>query len=247
MSIRDAIGKQEDKIPIKNVLISVFDKTGLEHLIPEILEASPGVRFISTGGTYKKVKEILGTNDEEHLIEVAEYTGFPEMDGGLVKTLHPKIHAGILAERNNPEHQRYLQEDLDGGVYIDVVVVNLYPFEEVIKKIESGEINPKTKKPYDFESARGNIDIGGPTMIRAAAKNFSSCTAICSPMLYGKFLDQIKANDGCTSFDQRLLLAKKVFSMNSWYDLAISDFMEEQIHHDLNKIKACYKFTEKGE
>ena len=144
MSIRDAEGQIEGNIPVKNVLVSVSDKSGLEGFVKGLIEVNPDVRFMSTGGTYKKIDELLGESSEKHLIQVSDYTGFPEMEGGLVKTLHPKIHAGLLGERNNPEHQRYLKEDLDNGVYIDMVVVNLYPFKDIVAKIKSGEINPIT-------------------------------------------------------------------------------------------------------
>lgn len=235
MTIRDAKGKIEDKIPVKNVLVSVFDKGGLETLVSGLLSANRDVRFMSTGGTYKRLYEILGPNNKEQIIEVAEYTGFPEMEGGLVKTLHPKIHAGLLGERNNPEHQRYLKEDLDNGVYIDMVVVNLYPFDKVVADPE-----------VTFEKARGNIDIGGPTMLRAAAKNFISCAVVCDPSAYPKVLKEIEENDGCTTFEQRLRLAAKVFEMTWKYDKKIAEYMAQQMHDDPNGIKGCYEFTEGG-
>ena len=231
MSIRDAKGQIEDKIPVKNVLVSVFDKSGLEAFVKGLIEANPDVRFMSTGGTYKKIDELLGDSAGEHLIQVSDYTGFPEMEGGLVKTLHPKIHAGLLGERNNPEHQRYLAEDLENGVYIDMVVVNLYPFEKV------------TAAPdVTFEKARGNIDIGGPTMLRAAAKNFLSCAAVCSPGDYEKILADVKANDGCTTFEQRLQLMRKVFDMTSKYDKAITGYILGQMHDNPAGIRTCYEF-----
>lgn len=235
MSIRDAKGKQENRIPIRNVLISVFDKTGLDELVNGLRVVNPDVRFMSTGGTFKKVKELLGDDVDEHLIEVSEYTGFPEMEGGLVKTLHPKIHAGILGERNNPEHQRFLQEDLANGVYIDMVVVNLYPFDKVV-----------ASDGVTFEKARGNIDIGGPTMLRAAAKNFLSCAAVCDPQDYHSLVAHMMVKGGCTTFDRRLDLAQKVFDMTTEYDKAIAKYIAEQRHVDPNGIKAGYEFAEVG-
>ena len=184
MTIRDLKGTVEDKIPVINVLVSVSDKTGLEELIPGLVKVQPDLVIMSTGGTYKTIKGILGSSASKHLIEVAEYTESPEMEGGLVKTLHPKIHAGILGERNNPSHRAYLEAQRGGAVYIDMVVANLYPFQDVVSKIQAGEANPKTGKPYDVESARGNIDIGGPAMIRGAAKNFPSCAVVCNPADY---------------------------------------------------------------
>ena len=116
MTIRGLRGKVDDKIPVKNVIVSVFDKNGLEILVPELIKTNPDIRFMSTGGTYKKIKDLLGNSYEDQLLEIAEYTNFPEMEGGLVKTLHPKIHAGILGERHNLEHQKYLNEELNRGV-----------------------------------------------------------------------------------------------------------------------------------
>jgi len=234
MSIRDLKGTVEDKIPVRNVLLSVFDKSGLETLVPSIIEVSPNVRFMSTGGTYKKLAEMFaGSCYPERLMEVAEYTGFPEMEGGLVKTLHPKIHAGLLGERNNPEHQKYLAETLNGGVYIDLVVVNLYPFNKVI-----------ADPAVTFEKARGNIDIGGPCMVRAGAKNFPSCAVLCDPADYKSFLDNLRENDGCTTFNQRLRLAQKAFETTARYDSAIAPFIAEQIAGNLQAVVGCYKFNQ---
>ncbi len=257
--IRDMKAEVNDNIPVKNVIISVFDKSGLEELIPGLIEANSDVRFMSTGGTYTKIKKILGSSAEEHLIEVAEYTEFPEMEGGLVKTLHPKLHAGILGERNNPEHQQYLKNlgktfefvdnvvkrlfdaevgeeyvvrivERNPGVFIDMVITNLYPFDKV------------TADPnVTFETARGNIDIGGPTMIRAAAKNFPSCAVVCDPNDYTELVHIVKANNGCTSFDQRAVLAAKVFRTTGTYDTAIGKYTSDGVV-DLEKVRACYTF-----
>ncbi|MEE9525323.1 MAG: hypothetical protein V3V78_01825 [Candidatus Woesearchaeota archaeon] len=228
MVIRDMKGGALNKILIENVLISVFNKDGLEELVPSLMDANPGVRFMSTGGTYKKIKKMLGDDAGDHLIKVSEYTDFPEMDGGLVKTLHPKIHAGLLGERSNPEHQKYLAETLDGGVYIDMVVVNLYPFDEVT-----------ADETVPFETARGHIDIGGPTMIRAGAKNFASCAVVCNPADYGKLLEHIEENDGCTTLRQRLEYAVGVFATTHEYDGHISKFFNSKLDN-LDEIAASY-------
>lgn len=236
MTIRDLKGKVNDRIPVKNVLVSVFDKSGLEKLVQGLMDLNPDVRFMSTGGTYGKIKDILGDSYEDNLIEIAEYTGFPEMEGGLVKTLHPKIHAGLLGERNNPEHQKYLREELNGGVFIDMVAVNLYPFDKVTA-------NPDTT----FEQARGNIDIGGPTMIRAAAKNFPSCAVICDPAHYDAVLKSIEENKGCTTFKERLNLAMKVFDETAKYDRSIQQYFGSKILEtpgDINHITELYDFVE---
>jgi phosphoribosylaminoimidazolecarboxamide formyltransferase/IMP cyclohydrolase len=198
------------------------------------MEMNPNVQFLSTGGTYDRIKELLGPNYRENLAEVAEYTEFPEMEGGLVKTLHPKIHAGILGERNNPEHQRYLQDTLHGAKYIDLVVVNLYPFGKVTSAQE-----------ITFEKARGNIDIGGPTMIRAAAKNFPSCAAVSDPINYHFLLQDMRANGGATTFDQRLNLAREVFETTAAYDAAIADYFNEQLFNNIEEIRRQYQFNQK--
>ncbi len=270
MSIRQVEGLQRNKIPVQNVLISVFYKDGLEDMVKGLIDVNPDVLFMSTGGTYNGMKEMLGSDADKHLIAVDEYTEFPEMDGGLVKTLHPKIHAGLLGERNNPKHQEYIKnlsktikflddgvervfdaelgkqyrvEVVEGvtGVYIDLMIGNLYPFEQVIKKIESGEINPKTKEPYNYEDARGFKDIGGPGMTRAAAKNFLSCAVICDPADYN-IADTLV--DGCTTFEQRFALQQKVWEMSWKYDKKISDFENQQ---DVAKVKALYEFEKEGE
>lgn len=231
MSIRNLKGGVKDLIPVNNVLVSVFDKSGLDVFVQNLIDINPKVNFLSTGGTYKKIKDILG-DYSNNLIEVAEYTNFPEMEGGLVKTLHPKIHAGLLGERNNPDHQKYLANELNGAFYIDMVAVNLYPFEDVINSQDS-----------NFENARGNIDIGGPTMVRAAAKNFPGCAVICDPSDYNSIVDSIKKNNGSTSFDQRLQLAGKAFKIIKNYDKAISDYFEKNSSNSQD-IKKLYKFTE---
>jgi len=232
MSIRDLRGKVNDRIPVENVLVSVFNKSGLEMLVPGLMEVNPNLRFISTGGTYGRIKDILGNSYGDSLIEIAEYTGFPEMEGGLVKTLHPKIHAGILGERNNPEHQRYLIEELNGAVFIDMAVVNLYPFSQIV-----------SKEGTTFEQARGNIDIGGPTMIRAAAKNFPSCAVACVPSQYEKIMEVIKATRGSTTFDLRLQLAREAFETIVGYENSIAGYLSEASATP-EKIRREYTFVE---
>jgi phosphoribosylaminoimidazolecarboxamide formyltransferase / IMP cyclohydrolase len=233
MTIRDLKGLVEDKIPVNTVLISVFDKTGLDVFVRALVDMNKDVRLLSTGGTYSKIKEILGDSYRNNLLEVAEYTEFPEMEGGLVKTLHPKIHAGILGERNNPSHEGYLKDTLNNGVYIDMVVVNLYPFQSVVNS-----------PGITFEKARGNIDIGGPTMIRAAAKNFLSCAAVCDVSQYSDVFEDIRQNDGSTTFDQRFHLAKKVFATTAEYDKAIAKYFADQVGSKPQEIRSSYKFRE---
>lgn len=220
------VGGVTDKIPVKTVLLSVFDKKGLETFVPGLVEACPtGVLFLSTGGTYNRLRELGIPN----LLEVAQYTEFPEMEGGLVKTLHPKIHAGILGERNNPAHQEYLKS-LGNGVYIDMVVVNLYPFDKVI-----------SKPGATFEDARGNIDIGGPTMVRGAAKNFPSCAVVIDPDDYAGTLQHVRDNNGCTTLDHRMSLVPKAFYHTAAYDRAIAAHMAEHILGSKDVVRAEYE------
>jgi|SRR3989344_3435810 len=240
MTIRKIIGGAQDLIKVENVLVSVYDKTGLELFIRELMDVNPSVRFLSTGGTYKYIDGFLKNSEKDHLMEVSNYTGFPEMEGGLVKSLHPKIHAGLLGERNNPHHQRYLREELNGGVFIDMAVVNLYPFGQVARKVESNEIDPATGSPYNFESARGNIDIGGPAMIRAGAKNFLGCAVVCDPHIYDIIQNHLRENNGSTSLDMRLGLALKTFEVTAAYDASVVDYLRRSVGSDHGEIKKLY-------
>ena len=149
----------DDLVPIRTVLVSLFDKTGVEDFAKGLLETCPGIRFFSTGGTYKALAAALGDAAAEHLVQVSDYTGQPEMQGGLVKTLDFKIYLGLLGEHYNDAHQADLART--GAVEIDMVVGNLYPFQKVAAQ---PGVSP--------EDCRSNIDIGGPCMIRASAKNY---------------------------------------------------------------------------
>ena len=189
----------------RHVLLSVYDKSGLKELVNGIIDnINPDVMFYSTGGTGRTVVAALGDRAASHYTPVEEFTGYPEMDGGLVKTLHPKIHAGLLAERNNSEHMRYLETIIQGrnggpGVYFDLMVGNFYPFKETIEKtIKKTEITS--------ESARADIDIGGPTMIGAAAKNWHSVAVLTHPGQYPAFLQKVITQKGITA-EQRFSLA----------------------------------------
>lgn len=196
-----------NKFPVPNlirpqhVLVSTFFKDKLEGLVEDILAANPQAMFYSTGGTGGKLREIMGSKAETNYMSVEDFTGCPEMEGGLVKTLHPKIHAGLLAERNNPEHQRFLEVEMakfgkGPGVYFDIFVGNLYPFMDAVKN-DGGSA----------EVARCYIDIGGPTMIMAAAKNWHSVSNLTSPDTY-KYFGQVLAEDkGYVSAEYRFALA----------------------------------------
>jgi phosphoribosylaminoimidazolecarboxamide formyltransferase/IMP cyclohydrolase len=180
MNVVDQI---DNRVKVRNILVSVSDKSGLEKLIPGIREASPDVRIFSTGGTFKRLQEILGSAADGCLTQVSDYTGQPETQGGLVKTLDFKIYLGLLTETYNPAHQADLERTK--GVAIDMVVVNLYPFRETI-----------AKEQVTVEMARGNIDIGGPCMIRASAKNFIRVASVVDPGDYTRILDDLSAQQG---------------------------------------------------
>ncbi len=188
---------------IKRVLISVTDKSGIIEFAKELQNL--GIEIISTGGTARLLKE-AGIE----VIEVSEITGFPEILEGRVKTLHPKIHGGILFKREKPEHWKTLE--IHHIKPIDMIVVNLYAFDKIVK--------PET----DLDIALENIDIGGPTLIRAGAKNFKNVTVIIDPSDYSKVLEEIKAY-GNTTLETRFELAKKVFKLTSKYDQIIYNYL----------------------
>ena len=188
-------------------LISVSDKTGIVEFSKEL--ESLGIEIISTGGTYKKLKE-----EGVKAIEISELTGFPECLDGRVKTLHPKVHAGILAMRANEDHMKQLKElNVDT---IDFVVVNLYPFKATIMK-----------EGVTRAEAVENIDIGGPTMLRSAAKNYQDVAVVTDPADYSKVLEELKAN-GSVSLDTKFYLMQKVFEHTANYDSMIFNYIKEQ-------------------
>lgn len=191
---------------IQRAVISVSNKSNLSDFA--MFLKGYGIEILSTGGT-KKYLDGIGVNP----IEVSAYTGFPEIMDGRVKTLHPKVHGGILNIRDNEEHQRAM-ESLNIK-HIDMIVVNLYPFKEVIAK------------GCTFDEAIENIDIGGPSMIRAAAKNFKYVTVVVDPEDYPRVMEDMKAHNGETSEELRFYLAKKVFYMTSDYDNAIYTYLAE--------------------
>ncbi len=190
----------------KRALISVSDKSGIDVFAQQLAEL--GVEIISTGGTAKLLQE-KGIN----VIGISDVTGFPECLDGRVKTLHPNVHAGLLAMRDNPEHMKQLEE-LNVQT-IDFVVVNLYPFKNTI-----------LKEGVTFAEAIENIDIGGPTMLRSAAKNFKDVAVITDPKDYDKVIEELKA-DGEVSYETKLYLAHKVFALTSYYDTLISDYLKK--------------------
>ncbi|MBU3979625.1 hypothetical protein KKE68_08090 [Patescibacteria group bacterium] len=196
MSI-NTVEKIDDLIKINNVLVSVSDKKNLETFIPQLVEINPEIKIFSTGGTFARLKEILGEKTKR-LIQVSDYTGQPETQGGLVKTLDFKIYLGILTETYNDSHKADLERTK--SVPIDMVVVNLYPFKETI-----------SKQGVTVEDARGNIDIGGPCMIRASAKNYLRVASVVDSKDYAGIIAELKENQ--QFFCHILLCEQKLFSL----------------------------------
>jgi phosphoribosylaminoimidazolecarboxamide formyltransferase/IMP cyclohydrolase len=192
-------------IKIRRALLSVSDKAGIVELAKALL--SHGVEILSTGGT-AKLLQLNGVVVKE----VGDYTGFPEMMDGRVKTLHPKVHGGILARRDLPEHVKAMEEH--GIPPIDMVVVNLYPFAQTV-----------AKAGVTMDDAIENIDIGGPAMVRAAAKNHAFVAIVTDPADYGGILKKMKANGGALDMDDRYALAAKAFSHTAEYDGMISSWL----------------------
>ncbi|MBE9520199.1 MAG: IMP cyclohydrolase [Proteobacteria bacterium] len=191
---------------MERALISLTDKSGIEGFAMLLQEL--GIEILSTGGTAKKMRESSIT-----VKDVSEFTGFPEMLDGRVKTLHPKVHAGILHQRENPSHQDQMVEH--GLETIDLVAVNLYAFDKATQDPDCTVAN-----------AIENIDIGGPTMLRAAAKNFQDVTVIVDPADYPQVISEIKEH-GNTTLVTRFRLAVKVFQLTSTYDTAIAEWLSK--------------------
>ncbi|MCH3942941.1 MAG: bifunctional phosphoribosylaminoimidazolecarboxamide formyltransferase/IMP cyclohydrolase [Atopobiaceae bacterium] len=194
--------------PIKRALVSVTDKGGVVEFV-KALEGEFGVEVISTGGTAKVLAD-AGV----HVTNIEDYTGFPEMMGGRVKTLHPKVHGGLLCRRDDPSHMA--DAKANGIEMIDLVCVNLYEFEKTIAKPD-----------VTFADAIEHIDIGGPSMLRSAAKNNESVTVVSDPTDYDAILAEMRANGGATTLATRRRLALKVFQTTSSYDGAIARYLEK--------------------
>ena len=193
---------------ITRALISVSNKNGILDFARGISEL--GIEILSTGGTANMLRD-AGVPVKD----VSEFTGFPEMLDGRVKTLHPKVHGGLLGRRNNPEHVKQMKQH--GIEPIDLVVVNLYPFEQTV-----------AKPGCTLEDAIENIDIGGPTMLRSAAKNYTDVTVVVSPRDYARVLEEIRKN-GAVSLKTRFELCRTVFLHTARYDSAISAWLDSQV------------------
>jgi phosphoribosylaminoimidazolecarboxamide formyltransferase / IMP cyclohydrolase len=191
---------------IRTAIISVTDKTGIVGFAKSL--SGFGVDILSTGGTAKAIRE-----GGVKVTDISEYTGFPEMMDGRVKTLHPKVHGGLLGLRDNPEHVAAMKTH--GIRPVDMVVVNLYQFEKTV-----------ARPGVTLEEAVENIDIGGPSMLRSSAKNFRDVTVVVDPADYEVVLNEMKTSGGETTLKTRFQLAKKVFDLTHRYDGAISRYLD---------------------
>ena len=204
---------------IKKALISVSDKKNLKNLL-KILSKHK-IELISSGGTYKEIRKL-----KFKCLEISEYTGSPEILGGRVKTLHPKIHAGILSKRNDKSHKRDLKNN--NFEEIDLVIVNFYPFEKTLEKTTN------------HQKIIENIDVGGPTMVRAAAKNYNDITVITSSNQYNELINEINKNKGSTSLEFREKMSLEAFSETAYYDAVISNYFNKIKNNDFPKKKIIY-------
>jgi len=223
-----SVKKVKNWVEIKNVFISVSNKEGLDILIPGLIKNCPDVTIYSTGGTYKAIKKLLSPEvSSKQLVEVSDYTGLPETEGGLVKSLHHKLFLGYLTETYSEAHQRDLEREK--AVPIDLAVVNLYPFEKVVKQGAS------------VEEARGNIDVGGPSALRAVGKNWHRVMGLADPHWYKWFLILLEENGGKTDLYSRFSSWKLTFKVLSDYDKAISDYLSGFL--SFTEVKDIYEIV----
>jgi len=204
---------------IKRALISVSDKNNLINLLKVLKKYN--IEIISSGGTFKEIRKL-----KYKCLEVSDYTHSPEILDGRVKTLHPKIHAGLLSKRNNKSHQKDLKKY--NFKEIDLVIVNFYPFEKTLEK---------TKKHSEIIE---NIDVGGPTMVRAAAKNYNDVTVLTSTKQYSDLIDEIEKNKGSTSLNFRERMSLEAFSETAYYDALISGYFNKITNNHFPKKKVIY-------
>lgn len=205
----NSVWKAADLVPLRRVLVSTYDKSGLADFARGIASACPGARFYSTGGTYDALREAFGGSSGSFLVKVSDYTGQPEMKGGLVKTLDWKIYLGLLAETGDAAHAADLERS--GAVAFDMVIANLYPF--------AAAAADSSASPEDL---RQRIDIGGPSMIRAAAKNFLRVASISDPAQYAAIIAELRATGGGTLLETRRRLAAEAFGLVSRFDAIVS-------------------------
>jgi len=204
---------------IKKALISVSDKKKLKKLLKILTKYK--IELISSGGTYKEIKKL-----KFKCLEVSEYTNSPEILGGRVKTLHPKIHAGILSKRNNKSHKADLRNN--NFEEIDLVIVNFYPFEKILEQTNN------------HIKIVENIDVGGPTLVRGAAKNYNNVTVITSSNQYDALIVEIEKNKGSTSLDFREKMSLEAFSETAYYDAVISNYFNKIKNNNFPKKKVIF-------
>ena len=204
---------------IQKALISISDKKNLKNLLKTLTKYK--IELISSGGTYKEIKRL-----KFNCLEVSEYTGSPEILGGRVKTLHPKIHAGILSKRNNKSHKTDLKKN--NFEEIDIVIVNFYPFEKTLEQTNN------------HIKIIENIDVGGPTMVRAAAKNYNDVTVITSSDQYDGLIIELDKNKGSTSLSFREKMSSEAFSETAYYDAVISNYFNKVRNNNFPKKKIIY-------
>jgi len=223
----NVVSRIDDWVRIQRVLVSVSDKAGLDVFIPGLIVINPDIHLYSTGGTYNAIAQMLGTERAaRHLTQVSDYTGQPETQGGLVKTLDFKIYLGLLTETYNEAHQADLART--NAVALDMVVVNLYPFEATV-----------ARAGVTVEEARANIDIGGPCMIRASAKNYLRVAPVVDPTDYAPLLVSLRAHEGKLNLGKRFELARKAFAHTAKYDAAISAFLATR---DPGAVPSAYTY-----
>jgi len=220
----NVVEKVDDRVPVRHALISVSDKQGLDLLVKDLLRVVPSLKIFSTGGTYARIAEILGAEAGKTLVQVSDYTGQPETQGGLVKTLDFKIYLGLLTETHNPSHAEDLRRT--EAVPIDLVVVNLYPFQKTIER-----------EGVTVEEARSNIDIGGPCMVRASAKNYLRVAVTVDPEDYPGLIESLEASGGCTSLEERVRYAQKAFAHTAEYDRRIMEYLGQK---GASEVSDCY-------
>ena len=202
---------------IKTALISLSDKSNLIPLL-QILKKY-NIKLISSGGTFKKIQKL-----KFKCLEVSDFTGFNEILDGRVKTLHPKIHAGILNKRNSKSHLKDLRKN--NFINIDLVIVNFYPFQRILEQTKN------------HNKIIENIDIGGPTLARSAAKNYNDVAVITSTEQYSEFINQLKINKGSTSLEFRKKMSQLAFTETAYYDSVISNYFNKisEVHFPKKKL-----------
>jgi phosphoribosylaminoimidazolecarboxamide formyltransferase/IMP cyclohydrolase len=221
----NVVSKIDDWIRPQHVLMSVSDKRDLAVIVNGLVSVNDHLKIYSTGGTHAAIADLLGADKAaRHLIQVSAYTGQPETQGGLVKTLDFKIYLGLLTETYNPAHQEDLKRT--AAVALDVVVCNLYPFGQTIAKPD-----------VTVELARANIDIGGPTMVRASAKNYLRVASVTDPADYGSLVSKMRAAGGRIDLKTRFALAKKAFAHTAAYDAAIAGWLSARTDAE---VASCY-------